>query len=474
MRSLPRVRAGLCLALFLVASIVNTRPALAAADEVTPSSTLLLRLFLTDGSSLVSYGEPARIGDRVVFSLPTSDAVDDPQLHLVNIPAERVDWERTGEYAESARAATYIAQHGDRQYALLTAGIGQVLNEVASTESPAGRLAIVERARRTLAEWPGRHYNYKAAEIRDLLEILDEAIADLRAAVGLASFDLSFVAPSPARPEPVPLLPMPTPRETIEQTLVAARLTESPAERMSLMSVALRRLTTDADRLPSDWRTYTRTAIETVLATERRIDLQYRTLTTKILGRAAAGARAADVRGLERLLTEIQRQDQALGGRRPDTVRGLVSTVEERLDAARRLSLARERWSLRLPELRTFEAAVVGSANRLNRLRPALEDIRVMAVSAPDALALVERTASQVLEIVAPLAPPDELRAAHSLFVSAAQLATSAARIRREAALSGDLSRAWDASSAAAGALMLAERARRELDSALSRPQLAQ
>ena len=39
--------------------------------------------------------------------------------------------------------------------------------------------------------------------------------------------------------------------------------------------------------------------------------------------------------------------------------------------------------------------------------------------------------------------------------LSAAQLADSAATIRREAALTGDMARAWNASSAAAGALML-------------------
>ena len=38
-----------------------------AADDAT-----LLRVFLKDGTSLVSYGEPARVGDRVVFSMPTA------------------------------------------------------------------------------------------------------------------------------------------------------------------------------------------------------------------------------------------------------------------------------------------------------------------------------------------------------------------------------------------------------------------
>jgi hypothetical protein len=54
--------------------------------------------------------------------------------------------------------------------------------------------------------------------------------------------------------------------------------------------------------------------------------------------------------------------------------------------------------------------------------------------------------------------------------ISAAQLADGAARIRREAALSGSIDRAWDASSAAAGALMLITRAAAEIDAMMKPP----
>jgi hypothetical protein len=147
--------------------------------------------------------------------------------------------------------------------------------------------------------------------------------------------------------------------------------------------------------------------------------------------------------------------------------------VEQQLDAARTLSLARDRWALRAPELRKYHAAVSGPVERLDRLTASLEDIRAMTGSAPATLSTIERVASQVFEIVSLLSPPDEFRAVHALLVSAAQLATSAARIRREAALSGNLARAWDASSAAAGALMLASRARAEIQTVLRFPQLS-
>jgi hypothetical protein len=68
--------------------------------------------------------------------------------------------------------------------------------------------------------------------------------------------------------------------------------------------------------------------------------------------------------------------------------------------------------------------------------------------------------------------PPHELAGAHALFLSAVQLADNAAQIRREAALAGDMTRAWDASSAAAGALMLGAKARADILTALRLPQL--
>jgi hypothetical protein len=147
--------------------------------------------------------------------------------------------------------------------------------------------------------------------------------------------------------------------------------------------------------------------------------------------------------------------------------------VEHQLEAARALSLARDRWALREPELRKYHAAVAGPVERLDRLAASLEDIKAMAGSAPAVLSSVERVAAQVLEIISILSPPEEFRAAHTLLVSAAQLATNAARIRREAALSGSMARAWDASSAAAGALMLAARAQSEIEGVLRFPQLS-
>jgi hypothetical protein len=458
----------------LVAAAGDDLRANPTAVAALPDGTTILRIFLTDGTSLVSYGEPARVGNRVVFSLPTTTAVDNPQLHLVNLPADQVDWDRTDRYAESARATRYLATRAEGDYVALTNDMATALAEVSRTADPATQLAIVEKARKTLAEWPAAHFNFKQTEVRQMLGLIDEIVAELRAAAGVERFDLSFVAMSDVPVVREPLMALPTPREAIEQVLRAARLSGSAVERVSLLSSAISAIDRDADVLPSDWRTEARRSINATIAAERETDRQYTTLTSALLALSARRARAADVRGVQRALTEIDTRNRALGDVRPEAVAALIAAVEEQLDAARRLRLERDRWALRLPEFQKYETAITLSLQRLRGLNTPLEDIKALTGSSPAALGSITQAAAQISKALSAIVPPEEFRAVHALFASAAQLADSAARTRREAALTGDMRRAWDASAAAAGALMLEAQARTEFQSLARLPQLPQ
>ena len=64
-----------------------------------------------------------------------------------------------------------------------------------------------------------------------MVSLLDEAISELRAQAGLSNFAVALVAATPS-PELEPLLPAPTPREAIEQTLTAARLSGRVVDRL--------------------------------------------------------------------------------------------------------------------------------------------------------------------------------------------------------------------------------------------------
>jgi hypothetical protein len=449
----------------LVVCLLASRGLAAASDAAT-----LLRVFLNDGSSIVSYGELARVGDRVVFSMPTA-STPNPPLRLVNLPADRIDWNRTNRYATSARAARYIETQADIDFAALSNQVAQALNSVALTTDRARRLAIVETARRTLAAWPQEHYDYKRAEVQQFLLLLDEAAADLRAASGEQRFALTLFAyaePAPAEP----LLPPPTPQEAIEQVLTVARVEDSPVERTVLLASVLESLDRDEVTLPAAWVASTRSATKTWLQTERRVDRAYQTLTARTMVVADRRAGAADVRALEQLVVRVHQRDIALGGKRSDTINSLIVAVQARLDAARQLRLARDRWALRASELRSYRVAIRPQIDLFASLKPLLEGIKALSGSSPGALSTLQQSVDTILAQISAVVPPAEMQGVHALLLSAVHLARNAGEIRREATLAGDVARAWDASSAAAGALMLSARARSDMQALLRPPQL--
>ena len=453
-------------AVVLAAAVaIPVRAAAAAADEAT-----LLRVFLTDGTSLISYGEPARVNDRVIFSLPTA-TIPNPPLHLVNLPAGRVDWDRTSRYAATARASHYVETQAENDYAALSNDVASTLNEVAQSADPSQRLAIVQRARQTLAEWPQSHFNYRAAEVRQLLGMLDEAIADLQAARGPGRFALTLSAYSDPLAIVEPLLPPPDAQQAIEQLLTAARAVDMSAERTSLLATAVGAIDHEMAALPAGWAAITRAETQAEIAKELKLDRSYQTLTARMMTLANRRTKQADVRGLERVVRVIHQRDAALGTKRPDVVNALNDAVQAKLDAARQLQLARDRFALRAPALRRYRLAIRAPMDLFAQLKPSLEAVKALSGSAPGTLGAIQRSVSRILKLASAIAPPEELAAAHALFISAVQLAGNAAQIRREATLASDMTRAWDASSAAAGALMLGARARSDIHTLLRPPQ---
>jgi hypothetical protein len=138
----------------------------------------LYRLFLTDGSAIVTLGEFARMGDRVVFTLPLTSS----RQALASVPVSRVDWAKTDRYTDALRAARYAASRGEADFAQMSTVVARTLSDIAVTPGAPAQLALAERARRTLADWPREHFGYRADEVRQTLGLLDEVIGGLRAA----------------------------------------------------------------------------------------------------------------------------------------------------------------------------------------------------------------------------------------------------------------------------------------------------
>lgn len=434
---------------------------LVSAVRSDAAESVLYRLFLVDGSTLVSYGEFARVADRVVFSLPIGDLAQSPALQLVSIPETTVDWQRTDEYSNAVRAQRYGETRGEEDFALLSARVTEALNQIALTSDPMRRLAMAREARGNLARWPSENFGYRAADVAQLTAMLDEVISELRVAAGQSSFDLTLVANTVVPPD-IALLPVPSMRETMEQALIAARTTPEPAERVSLLHAIAAALKEPARA--GGWAVALYDRASTDLAAEMRIEKSYADLSSATVASAAARAARGDVAGVRSLVNDVLKADDRLGRRRPQETSALLALVDLRLDEARRVRLARDAWALRLEAFKTYRSAITSAVNELRSAKPSLERIRELSGPAPGLLSRLEQRFVMAKLRLAATTVPQELEPAHALFTAAFQMAKRAASTRRTAVSSQDMSLAWEASSAAAGALLLLDRASEELD----------
>jgi hypothetical protein len=438
------------------------QPAAPAADDKTRDDAGLYRIFLRDGGMLVSYGEFAQVADKVIASIPVGGSDQAPTLHVLTIPSADVDWERTNAYVEAIRARRYAATRGEADFAAMSWQVADMLNRVGGLPDPARRLALAETARQRLIEWPQQHYGYRAAETAQMVTWLDQVVSELRIAAGQTRFDLAFVASAPSAAPAVQLLPAPNFRERVEFGLIAARRTANAVERVSLLQAVLDSLQ-PAAALDGAWVAAVRARASAELAAERKADGLYTALTGRVLARADALARQADVRGLEALVRSVLQEDETLGRSRPGQIAALLSTVDQRIDAARRFRLERDAWLLRASVRRAYWRDVRQGLDRLLGVRSWLEDVRQLAGPAPKSLRRLGEIAALAERDLAGVDAPEEVQAAHATLQSACALASRAGAMRTEALRAGSMDIAWQASSAAAGSLMLLDQAVAEL-----------
>ena len=100
---------------------------------------------------------------------------------------------------------------------------------------------------------------------------------------------------------------------------------------------------------------------------------------------------------------------------------------------------------------------------RLRRSSAGLEQIRQLSGPPPEALTPLAARMTEAWRELKNIRPPAEAAPVHSLLVSALQLAIRAASSRRLAITGTDMNTAWEASAAAAGALLMFERAQEDL-----------
>jgi hypothetical protein len=466
----PRRRFCRALCAALLAAGALAAPAL-AEDQPAPPVTgraPLFRVILNDGTALMSYGEFARVGDRIVFSMPIGSPRGE-KFQLVTLPAGVVNWEATNEYAASTRYSQYVATRGEADYAALTGQVAQAISEIGLAKEPARRLEMAERTRRLLAAWPMEHYGYRQGDIEDMLSLLEGTISQLREQAGIQQVDFSLVAT--AQPPTMPLLPDPSASQAIDQALLAAKFSEVPAERIALLQSAISAIDENSASLSAPWAEATRALARSQLEGEVRTERRYAELARTAVTRADAAASRADVHGVAGAIAAYEAGDKALGQQRKDEAAGLLALLRERLDAARRLRLARDQWARRVVAIRSYRAQADLLIARLAALGPSLTDVKALA--GPDALLLpgLARRFDAVSRRLGFIQAPADMGAAHAALLSSADMGAQAMRLRERAVSQNDIDTAWNASSAAAASMLMLKSARQQIEAAARPPE---
>ena len=127
----------------------------------------LYRVFLRDGSTLLSYGEFARVADRVVMSVPLGQ----------RRPVRTCSSQHSGRRRSTGRRPTRTpircarrdtpATRGPDEFALLSArGLDARSTDIALTTDPGRKIAMAVEARQNVTRWVAEHYGYRAERRR--------------------------------------------------------------------------------------------------------------------------------------------------------------------------------------------------------------------------------------------------------------------------------------------------------------------
>jgi hypothetical protein len=434
---------------------------MSAAAQSLPAEAVA-RVFLKGGEALPSYGEPALVGDRIVFNLLIDGSRDPAVVRLISLPVASIDLARTTAYATTLRGAFYAATRGEADYAALMTSLSSTLDALTASGDTAERLALAQETRDRLLAWSRNHYHYRDADIRDLVSLVDDVIGELRAGAGQASFSLDLVA----RTEPArePILAVPAVDESVVLALAAAKAVDLEADRRAILDAATTVVAGRRD-LADLGRSVAREA-----EADRQATARYGALAADVRARAKAAEGRGDASAIRALRDEVAERDLAYGQRRPQIVSALLEELRMRLDAADARRLALEHYAYVRGTLLAYERQVRPAFSGLDGLSSVLRYVRDQHAMAFERIVNAEARLDGLQEEVAAITPPKDVAGVHATLVSALAMAHEACARRRQAVVANDLQMARNASSAAAGALLLVARARADLVTALYPP----
>jgi len=439
----------------LVAALISAVGTVAAQ---APSPSTTYRVFLKNGDALPSYGESAVVGDRIIFNLSIGGSDGPLTLQLMSLPLPLIDMDRTMRYADSMRAAFYAATRGAAEYSEMTAALSRDLEQLAKIQDRKQQLVVADQLRLGLVAWPKSHFFYRANDIEKLVGLVGDVINELKVAVGEKTFALELTAGPPA-PRREPLMVAPRLRESITLSLSASSVADIGEERLAILKSA-------ASITPVEDRELAGTVAKR-LEIEMSAERSYAALAADIRKRAQAAEAAGNAPAIDRLQAELLGRDQQFGFRRPKTVQDLI----EELRMARSTAMARkealDKYAAVRRRLLDYEVAVRPAFAALDGLRSLLQYYRELRGVSFDRTVEAGERFERLRGQIESVTPPPEASAIHATLVSSLRMAVEATLRRREAAATNAMPTLRAASSAAAGALLLGDRARDDLVNSL-------
>jgi hypothetical protein len=242
-------------------------------------------------------------------------------------------------------------------------------------------------------------------------------------------------------------------------SLSASSVADIGEERLAILKSA-------ASITPAGDRELARTVAKR-LQLEMSAERSYAALTVEIRKRALVAEAAGKPAAIDRLQSELLGRDRQFGFRRPRTVQDLI----EELRIARASAVARkdalDKYAAVRGRLLDYETAVRPAFSALDGLRSLLQYYRELRVVSFERTVAAGERFEQLRGQIESVTPPQEASAIHATLISALRMAVEATVRRREAAATNALPTMGAASSAAAGALLLGDRARDDLVNSL-------
>jgi predicted HAD superfamily Cof-like phosphohydrolase len=203
--------------------------------------------------------------------------------------------------------------------------------------------------------------------------------------------------------------------------------------------------------------------VATELDVERAAEAAYKAMGADVLAKADAAVRKADIESLQNLRASLAERDRALGGRRPAQMAIIAAALEAKFEVARMHRLSLEHYTMVRRSLLDYERQARPVMSGIDGLTPVLTYVRDGKFTAYERLVRAGARVETLAADLAAIAPPPDLTDVHATLVSALHMAAEAVSRRRMAATTLSAEIDQQASTAAAGALLLTGHAREQL-----------